>query len=69
MKSFVRRTKKTCLDSFEEHTFFPYSLTSKDLTVIASSNEFENKGSGWEFQEVLKNELKRAVYKPSVAAS
>ncbi|GFT43648.1 uncharacterized protein NPIL_360211 [Nephila pilipes] len=39
------------------------------LKVIASSNEFENRGSGWEFQEVLKHELKTAVYKPLAAAS
>ncbi|GFR30631.1 uncharacterized protein TNCT_228921 [Trichonephila clavata] len=39
------------------------------LKVIASCNEFENKGSGWEFQEVVKNELKIAIYKPLAAAS
>ncbi|GFQ94331.1 uncharacterized protein TNCT_221461 [Trichonephila clavata] len=37
--------------------------------VIASCNEFENKGSGWEFQEVVKNELKIAIYKPLAATS
>ncbi|GFY69484.1 hypothetical protein TNIN_197121 [Trichonephila inaurata madagascariensis] len=37
--------------------------------VIASCNEFENRGSGWEFQELLKNELMIAIYKPLAAAS
>ncbi|GFQ65098.1 uncharacterized protein TNCT_338041 [Trichonephila clavata] len=134
------RSRNACLDTFEVYTFFPDTLTSKDLTVslhsikteisnkisetasskqgvkwylnscvhfirkittedfesctsyfrskccislnqeipdvetsiakvIASCNEFENKGSGWEFQEVVKNELKIAIYKPLAAAS
>ncbi|GFR26220.1 uncharacterized protein TNCT_612361 [Trichonephila clavata] len=134
------KSRNACLDTFEVYTFFPDTLTSKDLTVslhsikteisdkisetasskqgvkwylnscvhfirkittedfesctsyfrskccislnqeipdvetsiakvIASCNEFENKGSGWEFQEVVKNKLKIAIYKPLAAAS
>ncbi|GFR21811.1 hypothetical protein TNCT_682301 [Trichonephila clavata] len=63
------RSRNVCLDTFEVYTFFPDTLTSKDLTVIASCNEFENKGSESEFQEVAKNELKIAIYKPLAAAS
>ncbi|GFX49590.1 hypothetical protein TNCV_4902321 [Trichonephila clavipes] len=40
-----------------------------EMHVITSCNEFENRGSGWEFQDVLKNELKIAIYKPLAAAS
>ncbi|GFR27609.1 uncharacterized protein TNCT_179661, partial [Trichonephila clavata] len=134
------RSRNACLDTFEVYTFFPDTLTSKDLTVslhsikteisnkisetasskqgvkwylnscvqfirkittedfesctsyfrskccislnqeipdvetsiakvIASCNEFENKGTGWEFQEVVKNKLKIAIYKPLAVAS
>ncbi|GFW02046.1 hypothetical protein TNCV_4853861 [Trichonephila clavipes] len=64
-----RPLENACLDTFEVYTFFPDTSTSKDLTVITSCNEFENRGSGWEFQDVLKNELKIAIYKPLAAAS
>ncbi|GFR24371.1 hypothetical protein TNCT_535541 [Trichonephila clavata] len=74
------RSRNVCLDTFEVYTFFPDTLTSKDLTeipdvetsivkVIASCNEFENKGSESEFQVVVKNELKIAIYKSLAAAS
>ncbi|GFV86339.1 PC4 domain-containing protein [Trichonephila clavipes] len=68
-KRTVSPTRNACLDTFEVYTFFPDTSTSKDLTVITSCNEFENRGSGWEFQDVLKNELKIAIYKPLAAAS
>ncbi|GFQ69135.1 hypothetical protein TNCT_159951 [Trichonephila clavata] len=46
-----------------------FGSLGKSTVVIASCNEFENKGSGSEFQGVLKNELNIAIYKPLAAAS
>ncbi|GFT52591.1 uncharacterized protein NPIL_268261 [Nephila pilipes] len=81
LNSCVRFSRKITTEDFETCTSYFRSKCAVTLDqespdietsiakVIASSNEFENRGSGWEFQEVLKHELKTAVYKPLAAAS
>ncbi|GFT68993.1 hypothetical protein NPIL_677711 [Nephila pilipes] len=53
---------ETCISYFRSKCAITSDQESSDVEtsiakVIASSNEFENRGSGWEFQEMLKNEL------------
>ncbi|GFU14649.1 c2H2-type domain-containing protein [Nephila pilipes] len=81
LNSCVRFIRKITTEDFETCTSYcrlkcavTLDQESPDIEtsiakVIASSIEFENRGSGWEFQKVLKNELKTAVYKPLAAAS
>ncbi|GFX35652.1 uncharacterized protein TNCV_3175941 [Trichonephila clavipes] len=81
LNSCVHFIRKITTEDFETCTSYFRSRCAITLTeeipdvetsiakVITSCNEFENRGSGWEFQDVLKNELKIAIYKPLAAAS
>ncbi|GFS74080.1 uncharacterized protein NPIL_443561 [Nephila pilipes] len=81
LNSCVRFSRKITTEDFETCTSYFRSKCAVTLDqespdietsiakVIALSNEFENRGSGWEFQEVLKNELKTAVHTALAAAS
>ncbi|GFV88581.1 uncharacterized protein TNCV_1243911 [Trichonephila clavipes] len=81
LNSCVHFIRKITTEDFETCTSYFRSRCAITLTqeipdvetsiakVITSCNEFENRGSGWEFQDVLKNELNIAIYKPLAAAS